>query len=278
MPRLASLVDRVRHQGRPPGSNQDRTRIEEEQLASREKGGFWVGAVAVFFYPLNWIAKVTQRGNERIPREGGVLLVMNHVSHFDPVVDGVFVHKNMRVPRILAKESVLRVPVFGRMARGVGTIPVYRGTTDARQSLSAAVTALAEGKLVVIYPEGTITKDPAGWPMYPRTGVARLALDTDVPVLPVARWGTQAILNGYTKKFRPWPRKPVSFSVGEPVDLSAYRDQPVTPELLREVTNLLMVRVRDLVAGIRGEQAPEEFFRPPAVAKPAGTADGERAG
>ncbi|MFL6141406.1 MAG: lysophospholipid acyltransferase family protein [Labedaea sp.] len=244
-------------------------------MASRERGGFWVGAFAVFFYPLNWIAKVTQRGNERIPREGGVLLAMNHVSHFDPVVDGVFVHRNKRVPRILAKESVLHVPVFGRMARGVGTIPVYRGTTDARRSLSAAVTALAEGKLVVIYPEGTITKDPAGWPMYPRTGVARLALDSDAPVLPVARWGTQEILNGYTKKFRPFPRKSVRISVGEPIDLSAYRDQPVTPELLREVTNLVMGRVRDLVAEIRGEPAPEEFFRPPVVAKPA---DGERTG
>lgn len=243
-------------------------------MARREKGGFWVGLVAVFFYPLSWIGKMTQRGNERIPREGGVLLVMNHVSHFDPVVDGVFVHKNKRVPRILSKESVLRIPVFGRMARGVGTIPVYRGTSDARQSLSAAIDALDDGKLVVIYPEGTITKDPEGWPMYPRTGVARLALECEVPVIPVARWGTQAILNGYTKKFRPFPRKPVTFLVGEPVDLSEFRGREVTPELLREVTHLLMDKVRELVAEIRGERAPTEFFRPPQPAKPA---DEERA-
>jgi 1-acyl-sn-glycerol-3-phosphate acyltransferase len=228
----------------------------------------------VFFYPLSWIGKMIQRGNERIPREGGVLLVMNHVSHYDPVVDGVFVHKNKRVPRILSKESVLRVPIFGRMARGVGTIPVYRGTSDARGSLSAAMDALADGKLVLIYPEGTITKDPEGWPMYPRTGVARLALEVDVPVIPVARWGTQAILNGYTKKFRPFPRKPVTFLVGEPVDLSEYRGREVTPELLREVTHLLMDKVRELVAEIRGERAPTEFFRPPQPARPA---DEERA-
>jgi 1-acyl-sn-glycerol-3-phosphate acyltransferase len=246
---------------------------KEARLARRrEKGGFWVGLTAVFFYPLSWMAKVSQRGNERIPREGGVLLVMNHVSHYDPVVDGVFVHRNKRVPRILAKESVLRMPVFGKMARGVGTIPVYRGTSDARHSLSAAFDALAEGKLVVIYPEGTITKDPAGWPMYPRTGAARLALDSEALVLPVARWGTQAILNGYTKKFRPFPRKPVRFEVGEPVDMSPYRGQEITPQLLRDVTTVLMERVRDLVAEIRGEPAPTDFFRP---AKPA---DGERAG
>ncbi|HEV2781038.1 MAG TPA: lysophospholipid acyltransferase family protein [Actinophytocola sp.] len=242
---------------------------------SREKGGFWVGLTAVFFYPLSWIGKMIQHGNERIPREGGVLLVMNHVSHFDPVVDGVFVHKNKRVPRILSKESVLRMPIFGRMARGVGTIPVYRGTSDARASLSAAIDALAEGKLVVIYPEGTITKDPDGWPMYPRTGVARLALEVDVPVIPVARYGTQAILNGYTKKFRPFPRKPVHFNVGEPIDLSAYRGKPVTPELLREVTHLIMDRIRDLVAEIRDEKPPTEFFRPPTPADP--SADEERA-
>ena len=131
-----------------------------------------------------------------------------------------------------------------------------------KQSLSAAVDALRSGRLVVIYPEGTITKDPTGWPMYPRTGVARLALDSDVPVLPVARWGTKAILDGYTHKFRPLPRKPVHFSVGEPVDLSAYRGREVTPDLLREVTNLLMSRVTELIAEIRGEPAPEEFFRP----------------
>jgi 1-acyl-sn-glycerol-3-phosphate acyltransferase len=236
-------------------------------LARREKGGFWVGVAAALLYPLSWLSKFTQRGNERIPREGGLLLVMNHVSHFDPVIDGVFVHKNKRVPRILAKESVLRIPIFGRIARGVGTIPVLRGTNDANQSLGAAIRALDEGKLVVIYPEGTITKDPAGWPMYPRTGVARLALETSAPVIPVARWGTQAILNGYTKKFRPFPRKPVDVLVGEPVDLSPYRGQEITPQLLRDVTHLLMERVRELLAEIRQEPAPTEFFRPAADPK-----------
>jgi 1-acyl-sn-glycerol-3-phosphate acyltransferase len=250
---------------------------EEEQLARREKGGFWIGVVAVLFYPLSWMARFVQRGTERIPREGGVLLVMNHVSHYDPIVDAVFVHRNKRVPRILAKESVLRIPIFGWIARTVGTIPVYRGTAAARHSLTAAVAALDEGKMVLIYPEGTITKDPDGWPMYPRTGVARLALDSDVPVLPVARWGTKAILDGYTHKFRPLPRKPVHFVVGEPVDLSAYRGQEVTPALLREVTHLLMNRVVELVAEIRGEPAPKDFFRPPVAGKDAEKPDEERA-
>src|SRR5207253_2496156 len=111
--------------------------------------------------------------------------------------------------------------------------------------------------------EGTITKDPNFWPMRSFPGVARLALANDVPVLPVARWGTQAILNGYTKKFTPFPRKTVTIYVGEPVDLSRFRgdDSPSNVTLMR-VTELVMNEVKALLAEIRGEQAPKGFFNP----------------
>ncbi|GAA3055181.1 lysophospholipid acyltransferase family protein [Actinokineospora globicatena] len=230
-------------------------------MGKREKGGFWVAVSAAAFYPLSWMAKRDYRHAEKLPAEGAALLVMNHVSHLDPPSDAVFVHRNGRVPRFMAKDSLFRIPVFGKMLAGSGGIPVYRGTSDARGSLSAAHDALREGKLVLIYPEGTITKDPAGWPMWSRTGVARLALENDVPVIPAARWGTQEIWNGYDKKFRPFPRKRVVTLVGDPVDLSAYRGRPVTNQLLREVTDLLMSRVRSLVAEIRQEPEPAEFYR-----------------
>lgn len=181
---------------------------------------------------------------------------MNHVSHLDPAVDAVFVHQNMRVPRFLAKDSLTRVPIFGRILVGAGSIPVARGTSSAGDSLRAAHRALQEGKVIVIYPEGTITKDPEFWPKRSYPGVARLALENDVPVLPCARWGTQQVWNGYTKKFRPLPRKTVVHTVGEPVDLSAYRGLPQTPELLREVTDLLMGEVTTLLSEIRDEQPP----------------------
>lgn len=231
-------------------------------MGKREKGGFWVGAAASLFYPLSWLGKRTYRGVEKVPATGGALLVMNHVSHLDPPNDAVFVHRNKRVPRFMAKDSLFKVPVFGKILAGSGGIPVYRGSSSAAGSLRAAHAALREGKLVVIYPEGTITKDPTGWPMRARTGVARLALENDVPILPVARWGTNTIWDGYTKKFRPFPRKRVWTVVGDPVDLSAYRGQPVTNHLLREVTDLLMTRVRDLLADIRDEPAPAAFFTP----------------
>lgn len=231
-------------------------------MGKREKGGFWVGAAAAAFYPMTWLAKRTYIGGEKLPATGGALLVMNHVSHLDPPNDAVFVHRNKRVPRFMAKDSLFKVPIFGRILKGSGGIPVYRGSSEAKGSLRAAHEALREGKVVVIYPEGTISKDPTGWPMRARTGVARLALENDVPVLPAARWGTNDIWDGYTKKFRPLPRKHVRTVVGDPVDLSAYRGKPITNQVLREVTDLLMTQIRDLLAEIREEKPPAEFFRP----------------
>jgi 1-acyl-sn-glycerol-3-phosphate acyltransferase len=124
--------------------------------------------------------------------------------------------------------------------------------------MKAAVDALAAGRTVVIYPEGTITKDPEGWPMSGRTGIARIALATGVPVIPAARWGTREILDHYHKTFRPLPRKTVTTLFGEPVDLSAYRGRPVTPALLREVTDVAMDRVTGLLAEVREEQPPAQ--------------------
>lgn len=231
--------------------------------ARLEKSGFWVWVTAVFFYPMAWLGKMRPNGAENIQREGGVLLVMNHISHIDPPVDAVFVHRNGRVPRFLAKDSLFRMPVFKHMISGAGSIPVYRASAAAGDSLVAAKEALRNGKLVVIYPEGTITRDPEGWPMRSRTGVARLAmdcLDAGVPVITAARWGTRDILNGYTRKFRPFPRKKVYYDVSEPVDLSEFKGRELDNHLLREVTDFLMTRVRDQLAVLRDEPAPAEFY------------------
>ncbi len=235
---------------------------------AREKAGIWIWFASAFFHPLcGALARREDKHTERFPREGGALLVMNHISHIDPVYDAVFVHRQHRLPHFLAKESLFRPFLIRQVMYGTGQIPVYRGSSDARDSLRDADAALAEGKIVVIYPEGTITKQPAGWPMASRTGVARLALRHDVPVIPVARWGTRAILDGYQKKFRPFPRHDVTTVVGEPVDLSTYREQPLTSQVLRDVTDLLMAKVTAMVAEVRGETPPTEVFRPPAKGK-----------
>jgi 1-acyl-sn-glycerol-3-phosphate acyltransferase len=225
-------------------------------LAGREKGGFWIGVAAVLFYPVTWLSRRVYVDADRLPREGGALLVFNHISHMDPAVDAVFVHRNKRVPRFLAKDAVARAPIFGKIFLGSGGIPVYRGSSSAGDSLRAAHKALREGKVVVIYPEGTITKDPEGWPKRSYTGAARLALENDVPVIPIARWGTNYVFNGYTKKFRPFPRRTVVHAVGKPMDLAEYRREPANSAVLREVTELMMDEVTTLLAGVRGEQPP----------------------
>ncbi|ONI83942.1 1-acyl-sn-glycerol-3-phosphate acyltransferase [Saccharothrix sp. ALI-22-I] len=228
---------------------------------AKEKGGFWVGFAAAIFYPATALmARRRIEGAEHVPKTGGALVVMNHVSHLDPVYDAVFTHKQGRVPHFLAKHSLWNVPVLGAVLKGARQIPVYRGTADAQQSLRAAHDALEQGLIVIIYPEGTITRDPDGWPMTSRTGVARLALEHDVPVLPVARWGTRDVYDHYRKKFRPLPRKAVVTKVGPPIDLSAYRSQPQSIALLREVTDVLMNEVKGLLADIREEQAPDGFY------------------
>jgi 1-acyl-sn-glycerol-3-phosphate acyltransferase len=228
---------------------------------SRDKGGFWIAFFAALFYPTTrLVARRRFAGLEHIPAEGPALVVCNHVSYLDPIYTAVFVHRRGRIPRFLAKASLWSMPLARRALVGAEQIPVDRGSSEATASLRAAEQALDEGKLVLIYPEGTVTRDPDHWPMQARTGVARLALARDVPVVPVAHWGTQRVYDHYSKRFRPLPRTDVVVCAAAPVDLSAYRTRPADSALLREVTDLVMGRVRELLAEVRGEPAPPEFF------------------
>ena len=228
----------------------------------RERGGPWIGFAAVFFYPIGWLsARPRFEGLEHIPREGGVVIAANHISHIDPIYSGLAVHLARRVPRFLAKDSLWRVPGLGALLRATQQIPVFRGSADAKSSLRAGTAALEQGKVLVVYPEGTISRDPAHWPMHARTGVARLALGADAPVVPMVHWGTHDVLDGYRKRYRPVPRTTVTVRCGPPVDLSAYRGRPIDAALLREVTDLIMSRVRGLLADVRAEPAPHEFYR-----------------
>jgi 1-acyl-sn-glycerol-3-phosphate acyltransferase len=227
--------------------------------------GFWLGLAVVVLYPLiSLLFKIRWRGREHIPASGGVLIVVNHVSYVDPLVFARFVWDAGRIPRFLAKDGLFRVFFVRSVLSGAGQIPVSRGTADAQQSLQRAVEALEDGEAVCIYPEGTVTRDPDFWPMVGHTGVARLALSSDAPVIPVAQWGPQHAVDVYRKRYRLLPRKTVQCLAGPPVDLSAYRDRPLSADLLREVTDVIMRAIRDQLAELRGETPPADFFRRPA--------------
>ena len=201
------------------------------------------------------------RGGEHLTVPGGVIVASNHVSHADPFVLAVFVHRYGRPARFLAKAELFRVPVVGRILRGACQIPVYRDTDDASSALRDAVSALQAGHAVMIYPEGTITKDPDLWPMAARTGVARLALESGAPVVPVAQWGPQRIGERLRRR-RPPLRVRVDVVAGPPIDLSRYAQGEPTSAELQAATAEVMTAIRAQVSELRGQRAPERIHDP----------------
>ncbi|MGY1739854.1 MULTISPECIES: lysophospholipid acyltransferase family protein [unclassified Blastococcus] len=220
-------------------------------------------AVVLIYPTASLLYRLRYRHGERLPATGPVLVVVNHVSVVDPLACARLVWDQGRVPHFLIKDAVFK-GLLGTLLRQAGQMPVARGSSDAARSLEEARADLAAGNVVVIYPEGSVTRDPDWWPMQARTGVARLALTTDAVVVPVAQWGPQRVHDYHAKKLHLRPRTPVDYLVGEPVDLAALRAEvragrPLSPELLRETTDLVMGRVRDQLAELRGEPAPAGF-------------------
>lgn len=230
-----------------------------------EHGNIWVRICEIAMYPMAaLLARRDYRGTEKLARSGPVLVVGNHLSHLDPVFDATMIRQAGRVPHILAKASLWKLPVVGSVLRGTEQIPVERGGGAGQESLKAATWSLADGQVLLIYPEGTITRDPDRWPMRPRPGVAALALSGDFPVVPIAHWGTHQVYDSYAtgRKFRPLPRKRIVISIGEPVDLDDLRAHPHDARSVRDASYRIMAAVRDLLAEVRQETAPEAFFDP----------------
>lgn len=198
----------------------------------------------------------TWRGADNLPATGGVITVANHVSYVDPFTFAHFVYEAGRLPRFLAKESVFRLPLLGRVVRGAKQIPVYRETRDASAAYVAAVQAVRAGECVSFFPEGTLTRDPHLWPMRGKTGAVRVALETGAPLVPVAQWGAHEILAPYASRPRLFPRHDVQVTAGPPIDLRRWADRPITVPLLIEATDHVMDVLTGMLEEIRGERAP----------------------
>jgi 1-acyl-sn-glycerol-3-phosphate acyltransferase len=213
----------------------------------------------VLFTRRRWI------DGEKIPATGGCVVAANHISHLDPLTFAHFLYGYGRLVRFLAKAGVFDVPVVGTIVRSAKQIPVYRMSTDAQVAFRAAVAAVEDGECVAVYPEGTITREPDMWPMRGKTGAARIALSSGVPVIPIAQWGAQDILWPYSKNPKLFPRKTITMKAGDPVDLDDLRGQPITPAVLREATERIMVAITALLEDIRGGTAPAVRFDPKAA-------------
>jgi 1-acyl-sn-glycerol-3-phosphate acyltransferase len=242
-----------------------------------ETGNGWIKLCQAVLFPLTrLLGRRRYRGVQHLLVPGPALVVANHISHLDPVFDTVFIRTSGRIPHVLAKASLWKLPVIGRVMVGTEQIPVERGGGAGQAALEKATGALTAGKVVLIYPEGTVTKDPQLWPMRPRPGVAALALAGDFPVIPVAHWGSHRVYASYGtgRRFTPLPRKDVFVVAGEPIDLSAYRGRPVDNRAIRDVSYLIMERIREMVGELRGEQPPADFFDPKRAARQAGPGTG----
>ncbi len=243
---------------------------------ARRKLWFWQRfAVSVVIPTMRVWTRRTWAGQENLPPTGGVILVANHISHFDPLVVAHYMFSSGRWPRFLTKASLWKVPVVGPFLTKTLQIPVERGSVEAVKSLDVLVDAVREGGAVMIYPEGTTTKEPDLWPMRGKTGAARLALATGAPVVPIATWGAERVFDPRTGKFRFHLRTPVSVIAGKPIDLSAWEGEAApapkpgppaggapTRATLEQMTDHIMLVLRDLVGEIR-EGTPPPLYEPP---------------
>ncbi|MFT7836129.1 lysophospholipid acyltransferase family protein [Saccharothrix sp. BKS2] len=221
----------------------------------RRGRGFWYSVAIDLLWPLVVLfVRMRMGGRANIPRRGPVLLASNHLSFADPVTLTAFALVSGRVPRYFAKASLWRAPVLGWVMSSGRHIPVDRGTARAGHALDAARTSLEEGECVIVYPEGTFTSDPDGWPMRGKNGVARVALTTRTPVVPVAQWGTRELLPPGRFLPRPWRR--VSVVAGAEVDLSDLYGLEPTKVVLDEATARIMGAITGLLTGIRELPGP----------------------
>ncbi len=178
-----------------------------------------------------------------------MLVACNHISYFDPLAQGYFLEKAHRRPRYLAKSELYDQWLLRRVLEGTRQIPVHRGT-GSRTPVEEAKRALSAGEAVMIYPEGTVTRNPDFTPMEAKTGIARLTLGTDVPVLPVAVWGSHHVWQRDGARSLKFGR-PVWVKAGAPMDFSQYEEGRDDPAVLRVVTDHVMAELSRLVGDLR---------------------------
>jgi 1-acyl-sn-glycerol-3-phosphate acyltransferase len=234
----------------------------------------------LFYWFLKWIAlgpflrlvfRPQIEGAENVPAEGPAILASNHLSYAD------WLFMPLTLPRrvtFVAKAEYFNSPgIKGWFQRlffsGAGQVPIDRsGASAAEGALTAAKRVLAEGELFGIYPEGTRSHD--GRLYRGKTGVARLALETGVPVIPVAVVGTNVVAPP-GKKFGSFTRPVVRF--GKPLDFERYEGLDNDRYILRSVTDEIMYEIMRLsgqeYVDLYANRAKEEAKKAEAAARAA---------
>jgi len=189
----------------------------------------------------------TIHGLDNIPRRGPAILAFNHISYLDPFAAAYAVDEAGRQPRFLAKAELFHDARTRWLVKMTKQIEVRRGTPHAPAALGHALAALRAGDVIVIFPEGTITRDPDLKPLPAKNGVARLALAAGVPVTPCAVWGTANVWAAGCRK-RWWPRQDVAVRIGTALPLTG---DPDGRENWRAGGEQVMEAIADLTAALR---------------------------
>jgi 1-acyl-sn-glycerol-3-phosphate acyltransferase len=214
----------------------------------------------------------THEGVENIPARGPAVVVSNHLSISDPLVLGCALRRADRRATFLVMAEAFGWPLVGGLLRGTGQIPVVRGAASAAEAMAPALQALADGHVVSLYPEGRVTTEVDYRPLLQaRTGAVRLALTAGCPVVPVAQWGAHRLVDRehrssltrplrWLGRLRPGrvPRRPtVHVVVGPPLTPEELRSAAGADGDLRAATDLVMSRIRALLAQAAGPDLPD---------------------
>ncbi|HEX2893467.1 MAG TPA: lysophospholipid acyltransferase family protein [Marmoricola sp.] len=199
--------------------------------------------------------RIQMTGTENIPRRGGALVAVNHLSFVDYVLAGYPGAEQGRLTRFIAKKEVFDHPIGGPVMRSFHHIALDR--TSGQGGMDEARRYLDAGEVVGIFPEGTISRSFELQPL--KTGAARIAADAGAPLIPVVLWGTQRFLTkGKRADFG--RHKTVSIEVGEPMHPSK-TDNPnvVTKALQTRMEGMLDRLIRSYPAE---EQPPGSWWLP----------------
>jgi 1-acyl-sn-glycerol-3-phosphate acyltransferase len=211
-----------------------------------------VGAAHAWFRLADFRFQVT--GEEHIPREGGAVLAINHVSYIDFIMAGYGARASKRLARFMAKKEVFDHPVTGPLMRSMHHIAVDR--TDGQASYDEAVRYLREGEVVGVFPEATISRSFLVKEL--KTGAVRMAEDADVPLIPLILWGTQRLFTkDHPKDFS--RHKTISVTIGEPMRSSDGSAHERTQELHAAMTAMLDKAIKEYPAE---EQPPGSWWLP----------------
>jgi 1-acyl-sn-glycerol-3-phosphate acyltransferase len=174
-------------------------------------------------------ARLKVYGKERVPRHGGIVVACNHFHWLDPAALGA---ASPRVLYYMAKIEAHRAPGLGQLIRAFGCFPVRRGESD-RDAVRTMRRVVAEGKALGLFVEGT--RQRSGVPGEVQAGAAMVALQENVPVVPVAIHGTQT--------WKPGSRQPVSVAWGAPMRLEGL---PKGGKGYKEASALIRTEIRSL--------------------------------